>query len=583
MAKKKTHEQFIAEVFEKVGTEYTVMGQYITTDKPVLFKHNECGLEFTKPPFKFLGGRRCKVCKQKERTKEQTMTHEEFVMKVFEKVGDEFTVLGEYIGSKEKIGFKHNKCGRVFKMQPSNFLFGQRCKTCSHKELIDKQRHTTEMFIDYVSRITEDNEYTVLGEYINNHTNISMRHNDCGFEYTVYPSDFKGGQRCPKCNNKIRRTPQMYRDDVYELVGDEYTVLGDFNITNEGILTRHNKCGYEWDTTTPSAFIGGVRCPKCAGNMLKTHEEFVEKVFELVGVEYEVLSTYINSNEKVLMRHNACGDEFPVSPNKFTGKTEFTRCPRCMLIQRGESRMKTTDEFKEDLRILYGDDYTVLGEYKGSKERILVKHNPCGSEFSKAPSDIMTKNCKRCSTLSSMKTHEQFLLDVKVRVGDEYNPLEQYNGAHNKINMMHEICGHIWKTSPHKFVSGGRRCPRCNESKGEAAIRRFLESNDIAFIQEYRISRCRLSKPLPFDFGVFDATGLTMLIEFDGEQHFHPIESFGGEKALKGVQLRDKIKDKYCMDYNIELLRIPYNRLREIDDILYEALFQQRLLMDSAI
>lgn len=579
MVRKKTHEQFVEEIFNEVSDEYTVIGQYINTGEKLLMRHNKCGLEYQVSPNKFLGGRRCIYCSRVEGKRKQTKTHEQFVEEVYEKIGDEFTVIGSYTTSKKKIKFMHNECGRVFEMQPSNFLTGQRCKICSNKRARGEQSHTTEMFIEYVMNVTGD-EYTVLGKYINNHTHISMKHNECGYEYEVQPSNFKCGKRCPQCKRGVQRTPQMYREEVYELVGDEYTVLEDFKTTSEGILTRHNECGYEWNTTPPSAFLNGTRCPLCAGNMLKTHEQFVNEVFELVGIEYKVLGKYINSNKKILMQHVTCGDEFLVSPNKFVG-SEFTRCPKCMQVQRAENRKKTTDEFKDELRILFGEEYTVLGEYTGSKEDILIRHNVCGSEYYKAPTDILSRRCKRCAALFQRKTNEQFIENIIALTGYEFSPLEPYKGAHEKIRMEHKICGYIWKTTPHKFVSTGRRCPKCNESKGESAIRRFLESNDINFIPQYRIKECKLKKALPFDFGILKNGELLMLIEYDGEQHFKPIKSFGGEKAFSELQIRDKVKDKFCMENNIELLRIPYYRLSEVDNILNEALAHHSLLMDS--
>ena len=42
-------------------------------------------------------------------------------------------------------------------------------------------------------------EYTVLGDYVNNKVKILMRHNVCGNEYTTRPNDFQQGHRCPIC------------------------------------------------------------------------------------------------------------------------------------------------------------------------------------------------------------------------------------------------------------------------------------------------------------------------------------------------------------------------------------------------
>jgi len=64
-----------------------------------------------------------------------------------------------------------------------------------------------------------------------------------------------------------------------------------------------------------------------------------------------------------------------------------------------------------------------------------------------------------------------------------------------------------------------------------------------------------------------------MVIEFDGEQHERPV-TFGGmskDRALKiyeETKQRDKLKNKYCKENNIELLRIPYSKLNSINKIL---------------
>ena len=56
---------------------------------------------------------------------------------------------------------------------------------------------------------------------------------------------------------------------------------------------------------------------------------------------------------------------------------------------------------------------------------------------------------------------------------------------------------------------------------------------------------------------------LNLAIEYDGEGHYIPIDWAGkGEdwanEELKRTQQRDEIKNQYCYDNNINLLRIPY-------------------------
>jgi len=59
-----------------------------------------------------------------------------------------------------------------------------------------------------------------------------------------------------------------------------------------------------------------------------------------------------------------------------------------------------------------------------------------------------------------------------------------------------------------------------------------------------------------------------ILIEYDGKQHYIPIKYFGGENALKYVQLNDKIKTNFAKNKGIKLLRIRYNEINNLSEIL---------------
>lgn len=53
-----------------------------------------------------------------------------------------------------------------------------------------------------------------------------------------------------------------------------------------------------------------------------------------------------------------------------------------------------------------------------------------------------------------------------------------------------------------------------------------------------------------------------------GEQHFRPVDYFGGLEAFDKLKKRDVIKDNYCLKNNIKLIRIPFDKYDLIDDIL---------------
>ena len=63
-----------------------------------------------------------------------------------------------------------------------------------------------------------------------------------------------------------------------------------------------------------------------------------------------------------------------------------------------------------------------------------------------------------------------------------------------------------------------------------------------------------------------------LLIEYDGIQHYEAVEIFGGIPAFKKRQKRDQIKNQYCKDNNIKLIRIPYWDYDNIETILEKEL-----------
>ena len=112
-----------------------------------------------------------------------------------------------------------------------------------------------------------EDEYTLLSDYITSNKHINIKHNICGHEYTVKANNFLNGQRCPKCAkiqraNTKRRTTEKFKEDLKDVRGNEFEVLGKYVRNNETILVKH-KCGYEY-YALPSNLLLGSGCPKCS-------------------------------------------------------------------------------------------------------------------------------------------------------------------------------------------------------------------------------------------------------------------------------------------------------------------------------
>lgn len=139
------------------------------------------------------------------------------------------------------------------------------------------------------------------------------------------------------------------------------------------------------------------------------------------------------------------------------------------------------------------------------------------------------------------------------------------------------ICGkqHEWRSSIYSrtgCVKAG--CPICNESKGEIEIANVLEQLSLSFKRQWRFSSCKNKMPLPFDFVIKTNYGVK-LIEYQGEQHYKPVNFTSSKKdnehlleVLQGIQKRDNIKKKWCVEKGLPLLEIPYWEFENIEKLV---------------
>jgi Zn ribbon nucleic-acid-binding protein/uncharacterized protein with PIN domain len=309
---KNYEEEYKEKLKNELNGEFEILGEYINSTTPTLHRHS-CGYEWNITPNRIIQRRSCPKCSGKLKK-----TTESFKEEVKALVGDDYIVLGEYVNNKTKILMKHNTCGHEYEVRPDSFTSdGRRCPICS----LNRKPH--EKFVKEVKELVGD-EYTVLGKYVRNSTKILIRHNDCDYEWEVSPTHFLAGSRCPYCAN--RKTIDEFKNEVYSLVGDEYTVLGEYINNKTHIKMKHNVCGLEWDTLPTNFISRDARCPKCAGKLKRTTEEYKEIVKNLVGDEYDVLGEYVNTGIKVLTKHNTCGHEYEVRPDDFI---RGRRCPKC--------------------------------------------------------------------------------------------------------------------------------------------------------------------------------------------------------------------------------------------------------------
>jgi len=252
----------------------------------------------------------------------------------------------------------------------------------------------------------------------------------CGEDFNTSFRMFKdfNKRQCDKCTPVKERiynkTTEQFKKEIYDLVANEYTVLGEHVGLHEYIKMKHNTCKYEYEVTPANFTHGKCRCPNCNESKQSNTEEFKQKIFEKYGDEYEVLGEYIRSSTKIKMKHNVCNKEYMVIPNDILSGN---KCIICSGLER-----KTIEIIKEEVYGLVNDEYTVDGKYINNKSSLLFTHKTCGETFPMNANNFL--NGQRCPICAESKGEQYIRRYLELHFIDyivqrEYNELVGVNNG----------------------------------------------------------------------------------------------------------------------------------------------------------
>ena len=342
---------------------------------------------------------------------------------------------------------------------------------------------------------------------------------------------------------------------------------------------------------------------------------FIFESKKIHGDDYDYSKTvFKNMNTKIILLKD--GVEYLQNPNKHLmgRKPERVR------------RLRSNSDFIDDARSIWGYKYDYsLVDYKGSHIEVLIKYD--GVIYRQKPvQHLLGYNCER----DTIKNQEDFLRKFYEKHVNKYDySLVEYTGIDNKVKIIFEGKVYEQKAGAHIHSSGmiervilkkttkqfikeaneihnfrydyskveyvnnqskviigclvhgdfeqvssshlsGAGCPHCSESKGEKKISKFLDLNEIEYVRQKKFDGCvGIRYKLPFDFYL---PKYRTAIEFDGKQHYEPMEFFGGLEAYNRLKVNDKIKSDYCEDNYIDLIRIRYDQIDRVFEILKESL-----------
>lgn len=252
-------------------------------------------------------------------------------------------------------------------------------------------------------------------------------------------------------------------------------------------------------------------------------------------------------------------------------------------------RKLTHEEFMEkfNTKNTHAKDIEILGTYKGALNKIKCRCKVCGYKWETTPNDLQKGHgCAKCGdkrmSQKLTRTHEEFMERLH-QVNPNIEILGTYITSTTKIKVRCKIDGYEWEVKPTKLLNESG-CPKCKITKGEKRIAQYLDDLGIAYIYNMGYFKDlvgvngRLLRP---DFII---PSMKIWIEYDGIQHFEPVNFKGAmneqqiQELFEYTQQNDQIKNQYAKDNNWTLIRIPYWDIDNIEQILDAVIKQEEAI-----
>ena len=388
------------------------------------------------------------------------------------------------------------------------------------------------------------------------------------------PSHHLHGRGCCICSGRKKSNVEEFVKRAKEIHGDKYDYSKVEYINNRTkiiiICSKHGEF-----KQTPYSHLNTTGCPICNGRLMN-NESFIEKANKIHGIgtyDYSK-SDYINSItpiEIICQKHGS----FWQTPHKHLSGEG---CPFCGIKNRADKQKLSTDEFIKKANEIHGIgtyDYCKVN-YINSQTKVEIICQKHGSFWQTPNSHLCGQGCPKCSG-NYNQTTEGFIEKAKEIHGDKYDySLVKYKDLKTKVTI---VCPKHKKFLQKPLVHLlGCGCPKCNASKGEIMVRNYLIKHEFEFEEQKRFNDCRNKRPLPFDFYI---PKYNLCIEFDGQLHYMSVKYFGGDEKLNERKNNDLIKNNYCKEKGINLLRIRYDE--NVEEKLTEYFQEHEIIQESTI
>lgn len=200
----------------------------------------------------------------------------------------------------------------------------------------------------------------------------------------------------------------------------------------------------------------------------------------------------------------------------------------------------------------------------------------CGNSIIVQDYHLKTGHTTSCGCYHAEHMRELLIRDLQ---GQKFGKLTPIRRAYIRKNRQYWECkcecGNKCIANSASLTSGRRKSCGCLVSVAEYEFEQYLIQNGYSYVKQYKFEECKDVRALPFDFAIFHENKLLLLVELNGEQHYHPFTYCNEAKDIKKENLKnrikkDNIKKNFCIQHNIPLLVIRYTKFYKKELIFEE-------------
>lgn len=223
------------------------------------------------------------------------------------------------------------------------------------------------------------------------------------------------------------------------------------------------KCGEQFHIH-PYALFLGFGCPKC-DRRADPDEIFQRQLHMLGDGAYTLEEHFLGYGKNVKIRHETCGAERNVKSSTLIWMEKKCACEQCLTNEKIQERIDQSNRS--------GERYTLIKYTNKRKQKITIRHDKCGKEFTVGLLEFeRIPYCRCCG--QGKEAVERFGEKFQELMGDEYEMVTPYQGLAKMMTVRHRTCGTVTEGYAVSFLNG-KRCAMCTPTIPKKNMEIYVE------------------------------------------------------------------------------------------------------------